>query len=209
MTLRSSGSHRGQLPSPTRAEPAVVPRRDPSGAHLGRHRPSQCRPRLVRAPSSSLRGPLRGPLGTTPGASRRRKSPTFGAESPASVGEQGLDGREERPHGDAGAALGRVAPRRAGVVARAGDVDVRPRQAVGHELGQEQAAPPACRPSGRRWSSRNRRPASRDRAGARPEVASATSPHRRVARRTPRRPAGRRCPSRPRCGRRARPAARR
>src|SRR5262249_3349458 len=63
---------------------------------------------------------------------------TRGARS--TVGGDVLDQVQHQPYRYAGAALGQVAVRFARVVRGAGDVDMRPRQALGHELAEKGAA---------------------------------------------------------------------
>ena len=83
---------------------------------------------------------------TTSAASRPNRlttgSPTGGRpQLRSTVGGDVLDQLQQGADGHAGAALGQVAGRLAGVVGRPGDVDVRPRQAIRDELAQER---PPC-----------------------------------------------------------------
>src|SRR3569833_3401336 len=109
----------------------------PAGASRARTAPAVS-PRSSRSRSTTPRSPA------TPNACANgaRGSPTSSGErkTSGSVGDEVLDGGQEGAHGDAGATLRRAAPCRLRVVGGTGHGDVRPRQPVGHELGEEVAA---------------------------------------------------------------------
>ena len=98
----------------------------------------------------------------------------------------------DRAHAGAGAALGRVAVRAAGVERRPGDVEVHPRQPGRHELARRTGRRRACRPTARRAGSRCRRRGSRAsaRSSSGSGIAQAPSPAASAAATTSSRQAG-------------------
>src|SRR3954465_3363760 len=110
---------------------AAVPRAGDPRLRRPGHRLSPAHARLVRPPEGEMTtgpvgpsGPRRGPAGMTgwarpdggatlvavrSGGPRRHSTRCDPEDRSESVGDEGLDRRQEGPHGDAGAALGRVA----------------------------------------------------------------------------------------------------
>ena len=103
-----------------------------------RMRDHNARQRILRTAAPSGADARRAGPGPPAGRHRPRRRPR-GRRQPFAAMSSSIASR--RAHRHAGAALGPVAVRPAGVVRRAGDVDVRPRQPVRHELAQEHPRP--------------------------------------------------------------------